>query len=318
MKIFFSGVAKCGRDKIQKGFIQICKKKGKSVKVFNVGDMMFKKAKDIGINVEFAKLLELPESTLRSLRSAVFEEIVNSKPKEDVVIINSHASFWWKNGPMHAFDLYYLNLIKPDVYVTIVDNPIKILKRIEKDKHWGKGIISLEELAIWQELEIYTTEILAQLQTKKNFVLYSSFEPKYFFDLLFSKKKIAYTSFPITHVSKKSKKKIESFLKNISKYVVPIIPQEMKANVKDKKLVSLLNNQLVRRDYKFISQSDLVIVYLPELVYSSGVDSEINFAHSINKKVFIIFPTKQKISPFVKYHADKVFYSIKELTRELV
>lgn len=318
MKIFFTGVAKSGRDKLQEGFLEICKKNGKTTRVFNVGDMMFEKAKKIGLNVEFAKVLEIPESTLKSLRSAVFEEIINSNPKEDVILINSHSSFWWKNGPMHAFELHYLNLIKPDVYVTVVDEPTAIIKRIEEDKHWGKGVISLEELAIWQELEIYTTEILAELQDKKHFVVYSSIKPEYFYDLLFSKKKIAYTSFPMTHVSKESKKKIEEFLEEISNYVTPIIPSESKPKITNlsKKVTNLLNNQLVRRDFRFIKQSDYVIVYLPELVYSSGVDAEINYAHSINKKVFIVFP-KKKVSPFVNYYADKVFYSTKELIKYL-
>ena len=318
MKIFFSGVAKSGRDKLQEGFLKLCNQKGKTTKVFNVGDMMFEKAKNIGLDIEFAKILEIPESTLKSLRSAVFEEIINSKPKEDVVLINSHSSFWWKNGPLHSFELNYLNIIKPDVYVTVVDDPLQIIKRIEDDKHWGKGVISLEELAIWQELEIYTTEILAELQGKKHFVIYSFIKPEYFYDLLFSKKKIVYTSFPMTHVSKESKKKIERFLEEISKYVTPIIPVEskQKASKLNKKITTLLNNQLVKRDLRFIKQSDFVIVYLPELVYSSGVDAEINYAHSINKKVFIVFPSK-KVSPFVNYYADKVFYSTKDLIKQL-
>jgi len=319
MRIFFSGVAKSGRDKLQEGFLEICKKNGKTTRVFNIGDMMFEKAKKIGLNIEFAKILEIPESTLKSLRSAVFEEIINSKLKEDVILINSHSSFWWKNGPMHAFELHYLKLLKPDVYVTVVDDPTKIIKRIEEDKHWGKGVISLEELAIWQELEVYTTEILAELQGKKHFVVYSFFDPKHFFDLLFSKKKIAYISFPITHISKQSKQKLEEFLKEISKFVTPIIPAELKQSKKEKlnkKIIALLNNQLVRRDFRFIKQSDFVIVYLPELIYSSGVDAEINYAHSINKKIFIVFP-KKKVSPFVNYYADKVFYSTKELINYL-
>ena len=43
MKIFFSGVPKSGRDKLQEGFLKFCNQKSKTTKVFNLGDMMFDK-----------------------------------------------------------------------------------------------------------------------------------------------------------------------------------------------------------------------------------------------------------------------------------
>ena len=68
---------------------QVCKmaeSEGKRLGIFNVGEMLFKKAEVLGIKFRDDKILDAPEVQLQALRAAVFEEILSSLKKDQINI----------------------------------------------------------------------------------------------------------------------------------------------------------------------------------------------------------------------------------------
>lgn len=309
--IFATGIAGCGKPAYLREFEKFCFKKGKNCKVVSIGDLIFSAAEEIGIKIREEKILNLPRTTLRSLISLAFEKCIDeyNKKNYELLIISTHASYWWKNGPEHAFDISFLRKINVDMYITFINDIEKIKNKIYSDPKWGKDIISKPEIIIWQELEIYTTEILAMLQNKKFYIYHVSYPLQTLYDLIFTNKPKIYTSFPMTFF-KGSFSKINKFIDFLRKYAIVFPPQleEDIGKVENKAIQDQIRNWIVRKDYKLIEQSDILIAYFPKIIYSPGVEKEISYAHSSNKEVWLIFP-KKTVSPFTSYYADKIFNS---------
>ncbi len=66
----------------------------------------------------------------------------------------------------------------------------------------------------------------------------------------------------------------------------------------------------------YIDQTDITIVYLSDLVYSSGVDGERMHAHFTGKNVLLYFPF-EKCGPFTPYFVDNMFKSESDLIKEI-
>ncbi|EFD92853.1 MAG: hypothetical protein BJBARM5_0356 [Candidatus Parvarchaeum acidophilus ARMAN-5] len=141
------------------------------------------------------------------------------------------------------------------------------------------------------------------------------------FELMYRKDKPkAYISFTIEH-RKSGYEQLNSFIKNIKKYLIVFNPMAVDINAyksaeENERLKQLIFNQTVRRDFHFIDQTDLTIVYLSDLVYSSGVDGERMHAHFTGKKVLLYFPF-ENYSPFTPYFVDNMYKDEKELLNEI-
>ncbi len=317
MKIIFaSGIAGVGKPEYLALFQAYCKKNKKRCQIISIGSLIFQIAHEGGLQIKEDKLLNLPRSTVKSLISNAFERATKIiDPTSDVVIFSTHASYWWKNGPEHAFDLSYLHKIMPDMYLTLTNNPLTIQKNIEADPKWGKDIISLKEIMVWSELENYTTEILALLQKKPNYLVHYQHPVSNLYQLLFAEKtKKVYISYPMTYATPAVIKKTQAFIKDLKKHVIvfePILVDDL-SEIKDKEAMATYQNQIVRRDYRFIDQSDGIVIYFPKIVASPGVENERAYAHQTNKEVWIIYPT-ERMSPFVSYYTDRFFKTPKEV-----
>lgn len=73
-----------------------------------------------------------------------------------------------------------------------------------------------------------------------------------------------------------------------------------------------IKDQVVARDYQLIMQSDMIVVFYPTSTLSPGVLSEVNFGHTHNKDVYVIFPFGA-VSPFLEYYTTRIFKSVDEL-----
>ncbi|MCS7123228.1 MAG: AAA family ATPase [Candidatus Aenigmarchaeota archaeon] len=316
--VLATGIAGCGKPRYLREFEKFCFENGKNCKVVSIGDLMFQAAEEIGIKVKEEKILNLPRTTLRTLISLAFErcliEYSQRKSNYDLMIISTHASYWWKNGPEHAFDISFLNKIKIDIYVTFINDIVRIRDKIYSDPKWGREIIKVSEIITWQELEIYTTEIMAMLQNKSFYVFHVDYPLQTFYDMIFSNKPKIYTSFPMTFF--KSTYKVRKFINFLQKYAVVFSPslEEDKGKFEEKIPINQLRNWIVRKDYKLIDQSDILVAYFPEIIHSPGVEKEISYAHTSNKEVWLIFPQK-KLSPFTPYYSDKIFNSFNQFKK---
>lgn len=355
MIIIATGITGSGRaDYINKVKIY-AKKHGKDIDVIDIGPRMFRKAEQLRVQIPGNKILDLDPLALGFLRATTFEEVlgdINEYKNDDKdLIISLHASFRWRKVLLPAFDFYYLRKLEPDFYVTVINTVYKIREAmyVKKDlKHWLERL-SLKEVLIWQDEEIFTTKIVADFQGVPHYIISGSDTPytlyKIIYDVEKAKKeerkpaKKVYLSYPMTMIRKyiditEDKNKLIEKLREAG--IVVFDP----AMVEDMILVELLNEseeeeiklpdasipvhrseieeaksyiieQTVVRDYKLIDQSDMVVVFYPVKELSAGVLSEMIYAFTHQKDVYAFFP--HRMSPFFKYYSTKVFEKIEDL-----
>ena len=131
--------------------------RGGKIDLFNVGSMMYKEALD----VRPGRILDLPISRLASLRRAAFKDIIsNSSPvnEHENMIVNTHATFRWHHGLFSAFDFDQMSLLKPDMFICLVDNVETVHQRLHEEHDIDA---TLKDCMVWREEEILATELLA-------------------------------------------------------------------------------------------------------------------------------------------------------------
>lgn len=330
MRVVCTGSVGSDRMGYLQGVKELAVRAGIDLELFNVGDMMLQKADDMGRLVSREKILDLPSSTLEWLRGTVFEEIVRRVDECENAIIATHTCFRWKKFLSPAFDTYYLAQLDPDFYVTIIDDYDAIRRRLDETEQW-RGKLQLWEILVWRDEESFITKILAQYYRKPHYVVAREEPPESFFNLMFrpSAKK-AYLSYPITAIEKEQPEKLEEaqrFLAKLRKYLIVFDPLAMTELERARRLhetqhesvtpdmMRMLDDQTVARDYQFIDQSDMVIVYYPVKEPSPGVLSELIYGFTHDKEVYMVFP--YEISPFLQFYCTKIFRTGDELIEDL-
>lgn len=330
VKVICTGTSGSGKLEYLKGALATSEALGKKVHLFNVGDLMFKKADELESPTSPEKILDLSPSTLRSLRAAVFEEILKKAEKVENCIISTHGCFRWKNYLMPAFDVHYLNELKPDLYVTIIDSILNVSKRLDESPVW-RGRLSLKDILIWRDEEIFVTKMMASYQRKPHYVVAVGQPASTVYNLMFRPEvpKI-YLSFPITlmHNDAVKMQEVREFRDRLREHFEVFDPLAVedtelsygvgKDESKSYNLSEIgpefaitpsergeIADQTVIRDYMLIDQSDMVVVYYPTDKTSPGVLCEIIYGSTNNKEVYAIF--KERVSPFLKFHCTKVF-----------
>ena len=357
MIIIGTGITGVGRASHISQVVEYALTDDRHIDTEDIGPKMFEKASSLRIKIPNNKILDLDTTTLRFLRAAVFEEISHNlneyKNGDKDLIISLHMSFRWHKVLMPAFDYYYLNQINPNFYVTIIDSVASILKRIEENPdliHW-RDKLSLEEILIWQDEEVFITSIVADI-LNSSFYIIPSISPDTFYNIMYnvefpkitgSKPKMlkAYLSYPMTMM--RGNEEFESqraeLLKKLRAKGIIIFDPDM---VEDMVLIERVQgrepddiiyleefdvhipvkdildakqyiiDQTVSRDYRFIDQSDFIIVFYPVKELSAGVLSEMIYAHTHMKNVYALF-TQKNVSPFFLNYSTKIFRSIDEM-----
>ncbi len=357
MIIVGTGITGVGRTHYLKEVAEYSRLNNVPADVIDIGPRMFEKASSLRIKIPGDKILDLDTTTLRFLRATVFEEITSNvegyRGFDKDLMISLHMSFRWNKVLMPAFDYYYLNKLKPDLYCSLVDSVGNILRRIEDTPdlaHW-KDKLSIKEILIWQDEEMFTTEIVADILGSPHYMIPSSASPSIMYNVINMVEKPlaggerprmlkAYISYPMTMtkgnvefeetrrelVSKLKKKGIIIFdpamiedmiilekVKDTEENNVYI--EEYGVYVSRKEVLDAekyIIDHTVHRDYKFIDQSDMIIVYYPIKELSAGVLSEMIYAHTHMKNVYALF-TQKNISPFFLNYSTKIFRDIDEL-----
>jgi adenylate kinase len=135
------------------------------------------------------KVLDLPRSTARQLAATASEQVLSKiRQKRGNYVISTHVSFRWTKSMMLTADTHYIDLWKPDFFLTIKDNPPSIRAALQHDPKW-KGKLALEEIAAWQQEEIAATRILAGYRKKTSKDFSNSTPKREVFDYLFKSRK---------------------------------------------------------------------------------------------------------------------------------
>jgi adenylate kinase len=328
---------------------QIAKERGEDLKIFHIGEMMYREAPD----VRPGRILDLPLARLNSLRRAVFRDVLSELPNHKHVVVNTHATFRWKHGLFSAFDFDQLEQFAADQYITLMDNIESVHQRMLRDHDLEH---SLKDLMVWREEEILATEILARANPSrpaKFFVLSrgrNAMTTETLFRLIFrpNMQKV-YPSFPMSHVMDlpDTLSEIDAFRAKIAHRMIAFDPGDVdeklladraiKAASEGKQSLHLtvngtpmhikvnevlnivgdIDGQIYARDFTLVRQADMIVSYIPELPggkpgLSSGVERELQHAYDHAKDVFVIWKPKKDPSPFITQTATKVFHSVED------
>ncbi len=261
---------------------------------------------------------------MSSLRSHAFEiildEIKSNKYKK--ILIDTHAQFFWNNVFENAYDWKYLNQMKTDLFLTIIDSPCNIRKNQLKIKQGKSQNHNLKRLLLWQNVEVNVTKGWVENYEKQHYVLPRKQNPE-IIDNLLENQFLVYFSMPMTNADTKANKEISEFYnklynlgKKINNLPTPIIDPRT-IDLESDENMSLIErktneSQTVKRDmHWYIPQSTHIIAFYPKgSIISKGVSDETTSGFIKGKEVLVIFP-EQKRSPFV-YNSTKVFNSSEE------
>ncbi len=320
--------------------------KVREIKVFDIGETMFEIAEKQSTPIKRTKILDKPDTELAPLRAAAFEKVLGEASNFEDFIVRTHACFRWKKHLRKAFDFHYLKELNPDKFVTIVDSVAAIKSRLESNPQW-KGRLSIEEILIWQNEEIFLTELMADYQEKKFYIVPNREPINSFLKLLFDEEALKiYISYPISNVRDrerwiKEKDMIRDKLRRFFVVFDPLDVRDVELFMEAKEALEAgsstfttniggapleidvkevleardeIFSHTVTRDFKLIDQSDMVVVLYPEPVRSQGVANEIIYA-SARKDVYLVTPLSE--DPFTEYNITRRFKSISELLRYL-
>ena len=314
-------------------FKALCRDKGLRIGFFNVGDFMHRAAAASGIQFT-DKVLDSDPAVLSLARRSAFYEIANIAHDYDHTFVGLHACFRWNGKLVSGVSFKDMQGFLGDVFINVVDNLADIAQRIEDNPQWMG--MRRDEINVWLDEEEFLTKQFANLKEKDHYTIARQHNLENFYDLLFSKKKKFYLSYPITLLRQDAPDQIESIRKFGSKMRKHFIifdpldiadmdlihsvesPQEG-ANAGEVTTVSdidqnfnvQIKTRTISRDYQFIHQSDFVIVLYPTDKLSPGVLSEMNFASRYNKPVYAVYSHAR--SPFFEHLCERIFDSIEEL-----
>lgn len=317
MLIIATSISGSGRKEYLNEISKYAKRFGKKIKIYHVGQMLFEHAEKVKIHLTHENVLNANPSVISAIQGAVFENILANLPKDrkenDVVIISIHSIFLWKKRFMRAYDRFYLNKLNPDMFVTFFNKATDILTKLKSRDQWKHQKLTLQEILLWQNVEVEMTASWAEIDRKPFYVISVLQATNTLYRLIFEPwVEPVYVCIPITHLKKKSdKEKVENFIKKLDKYFIVFNPLKLDTLIGEKFDLASYHHTVNQDLYWLIKQTKKVIAYFPIVVSSPGVINELREAHETNKDVWLIFPSKLK-SPFLIYFSSRIFENLKE------
>ncbi len=327
--VICTGISKTGRMPFLEDVAEAGRRTGADVEVFDVGYMLLRKAEVLGIPYRDEKILDAPEVTLKTLRAAVFEEILKNLSKNKLNLISLHACFKWKGALMAGFDPYYLNQLKPRLFLTVVDDLVKIEERMARSTQW-KGRMSRREVVDWQNEETFVTQTMAAFLNRPYYMVPKA-QPVGSVWKLVSKPSYpkAYLSYPISALYNDDSetspddffKEVQNFKEFADDFLVVFDPMSIKDLDGDPSSIDdpdfeLLKKVTVWRDFAFINQVDFLVVFNPLGLDSPGVNDEVFHGFANNRDVYLYYKSPKR-SPFLESKTTRIFDDLDEMKKFL-
>lgn len=320
--ILTTGISGVGEKKYLKEWEDYCAKRGKKVKVFNVGEMMLKHAHSCGIKLKKKNFLNADKDLLQMDRSAVFAGIladisVNSG-SYDAVVICMHAFMFWKEKLYRTYDRF-LKKFSPDMYITFIDDFRNIAHRLGQKGEW-RGKLTYTKILYWQNIEVEVTSGWADFSDKPFFALATGQPISTLYKLIFHPEiETVYVKMPISHFREPEKRvMIDEFIKELDKPFTVFSPLAVEivgafpVDKFDDEETLTINNHIVHRDlYWFVHQCDIGVTLWPGVVPSPGVNHETHESYTKTKDEWVIY-LGSEASPFITYFNTEFFRSQEE------
>ena len=309
--VFVTGISGSGTEEHLRKVADLARnnKHNHSLKIFDVGEMMRHLAFDDDPDVNWDKILDSDERALRNLRVTVLRDLaysVNHNP-EMLHIVDLHLSFRWYSYLTRGFEPRFIDTLKPHIrcFINLIEDLSTVQDRL-KSTSWGER--NILELMIWRDEELFLTDLYADICGRvKSYVVSTNEPPSVVEQLIWhpNMKKV-YLSFPITNIldDKEANNEIVAFRDAIREFLTVFDPYACKdydETYKRPEMSSLrdkVGQTTVDRDFRFIDQSDAIVVYFPKKVASKGVDAEMNHARRVGKPIYLYSPEHLGGGPF--------------------
>src|SRR3954470_4583268 len=228
MRVICTGTS--GTERV--GFLddvrKLASEAGRNPQPLGARDGIFQIAQDCGEPVEEETILDMFPHALVLLRAAALEKISSICEQADEHqdwIINTHAVFRWKNTLISGFDPYYLERLKPDLYVTITAGVLSVRERLRRHPRWEDTTVL--ELLMWREEEQWATEEMARIHHKPQYLLGRALPPRALYRLMFEPGvKTAYLSYPMQH-AEGDRAALASFKKRLEERLLVFDPADV-------------------------------------------------------------------------------------------
>ena len=323
----------------------LAQSKGQTIKVFNVGEMMYA----CDPRIVRGRILQKKVMELDNIRARVFDDIksqIASNSSCENFIINSHAAFRWPNCLFLGVSAKEMQDISPDLCITFIDDVHRIRLSLSLRKHKPE-YLTLKDIMVWREEEIAVADIASSfILGCKNYIVAMQNGPELVHKLVCENYLLkTYLSYPITTVRDDPEiwGEIEDFRRRVKDILIAFDPYAITESsllieynaAKSQKNRSTVNIsvdehnlrlplreieqiegdikwQIIMRDYKLIEQSDMVVAYIPEKndnpVLSDGVTRELTHAEECTKETYIIWRSRKPPSPFTQ--ATRIFDNV--------
>ena len=324
-----TGVTGSGRKEVLEELKSFAESKNKTISIYDIGIAIEENAKNNDIPFVESKILNLDKSVLGLLRTLAIRDIQKRMENDtsDVIFIGMHALFVWKDTLIPGVSYRDLMELNINGVINIIDD-IKNIIKTNKDhpKYIGERMPSYTSIQRWMIEEELLSEIFASIKGVKMYVHARAQEIENLYNFFFDDRKKVYLSYPITQIRNDPEllEKISNVYRSQvqEKFYVfnPLDIQDktdfVQKTVEDPEFYSeenekMIDSRTVTRDYRFITQSDAVVVLYPTDKLSSGVAAEMSFAYNHQIPVYIYY--KESISPFLEEKA-KIYKSFKELS----
>ena len=295
-----------GQTGVEKGgyleeVVKVAAARGNVVQLLSVGELMYQSDP----TVRRGRILNLPLRQLRAMRREALLRIVQASVEvAQDQIINSHATFRWRNGLFAAFEPGEIHELQPEICITIIEDVDVVKKRLEAEGNFQRPL-TLKDIIVWREEEILASELMAALAGCPHYVIARNHPPELILQLMYEPEKPrAYASFPISLVKDQPdvegrinsfRSKIRNLLTVFDPYTITEKRLEFELNMavaqaegenrpeptsvvvetlgypyslplhEVKEILADIDGQIVARDYKLIEQSHAVIAFIPEV-----------------------------------------------------
>jgi len=305
MRAFCTGISGCDKNTYLKEIAQLAGVHEQKVKRYDIGERFLKEAKRRRKNFNTENILNVSEDTRGDWLSTVFERVLKTSVQHEHTIINTHAVFLWKHVYTRAIDTHYVKELNPDHFITFIDNSDAIQERLARNRQWKSQNLTVDQIEMWQNVEVEVTRMLADFMRKPHHVLPRRQPADAGYKTMFLPElPSVYVSFPMSNLKDESlRAEIDDFVEELRKRFMVITPRAIEINAE---YTDVVGEQTVHRDlHWFIRGTDITIVYYPVNVRSTGVDREVKEAFENGKQVWMV-DSKEK-SPFLRHYSHAIF-----------
>lgn len=290
---------------------------GKKIYIYDVGSYMQKECERLNISISKEDILDVDGNLLETIRSLALKAVIaeiKTLSDDAISFVGIHTVFRWKNRLIPGVSYYDLGDPELDLtgVVNIIDDITSIISKNDANIVRKKaGELSPVETQKWMQEEELLSKTIADIKKCPFYIIARKHNTENLLDFFLGEKKRIYLSYPITAIRSEDPARLNTFQNNAlptlnELFVVynPLAISDL-GNISDFKdsddycrITDIVNARTIQRDFRFIDQSNAVVVYYDTDKNSPGVFAEIYYAYRTGKPVFIYYP--HKASPFLQ------------------